>query len=154
MSNVPAVYAPLGFNYVKTVDFREVAGAATTRVVDLFPIPADGIVVQVGFYVNEFFDGGATSSLTVQVGVTGVDTDGFVTAKEIHLDGTEVSSGYSDGAFFTVGGNAGVKKAVVYDAASGATVSALFTATGGNTNLLTQGKVTFFAQIADFSSIA
>lgn len=154
MSNVPAVYAPLGFNYVRTIGYAEISAAATTKVVDLFPIPADGQVVQIGFYVSEEFDGGATSGLTLQLGVTGVDTDGFVAATEIHVDGTGISSAINSGAFYNDGTTANTINAKVYDAASATTVSALFTATGGNTSVLTQGKVTVFAQIVDFSKIA
>lgn len=152
-SNVPLVYCPTGFNYVKTVRFADLSAAATTKVVDLFTIPADGIVREVGFYVNTAFDGGATSALTVEVGITGDDPDGFVTAKQIHVDDTEVSSGWSDGAYYTVGGDAGTKKAKVFDAASTSTISALFTATGGNTSVLTQGEITFFASVVDFGQI-
>jgi hypothetical protein len=154
MSNVPTSYAPLGFNYVRTVAFNELATAGLTRVIDLFPIPADGIVTQVGFFVPEFFDGGATSSLNIEIGVTGVDPDGFLAAKQIHVDGTELSSAYGDGAFFTAGAAAGAKNAVVYDAANPTVMSALFTAIGGNLNVLTQGKVTIFAQIVDFSRVS
>lgn len=153
MSNVPSTYAPLGFDYVNEVSFRDLSASATTKVINLFPIPADGLVREVGFYVVEYFDGGATSDLAVEIGVTGVDTDGFVTSKTIHVDGTEVSSGYSDGASFTVGGDAGTKKAVVYDAASASAISALFTATGGNTSVLTQGKIVFFANIVNFAGV-
>lgn len=153
MSNVPNTYAGLGFNYVKTVSFADLSAAATTKVVDLFPIPADGQVVQVGYYLNTAFDGGATSGLTVQLGVTGVDTDGFVLATEVHVDSTEVSSAINSGAFYNDLTTANVINAKVYDAASATTLSALFTATGGNTSLLTTGKITFFAQIVDFSTI-
>jgi hypothetical protein len=153
MSNVPNTYAGLGFNYVKTLSYLDISAAATTKVVDLFPIPADGYVVRVGFYVNQFFDGGATSDLTLQLGVTGVDTDGFVAATAIHVDGTEVSSAINSGAFYNDGTTANTVNAKVYDAASATTLSALFTATGGNTSVLTQGKVTIFAQIVDFAEI-
>lgn len=153
MSNVPLSYAPLGVNYVKTITFADISAAATTKVVDLFPIPADGQVIQAGFYVNEEFDGGATSSLTLQLGVTGVDTDGFVAATEIHVDGTGISSAINSGAFYNDGTTANTVNAKVYDAASATTLSALFTATGANTSVLTQGKVTVWAWIVDFSKI-
>lgn len=153
MPALPINSAPKGFTHAAVVRFSDISAAATTKVVDLFSAPADSIVREVGFYLNEAFDGGATSGLTLQIGVTGVDTDGFVTAIEVHADGTEVSSAYCDGAFFTVGGDAGTAKAKVYDAASATTISALFTATGGNTEVLTQGKVTIFANIVDLSSV-
>lgn len=155
MSAVPQTYAPLGVTHVRTLTFRDISAAATTKVVDLFPIPADGYVRSVGFYVKagEFFDGGATSDLTLELGVTGVDTDGFVAATVIHVDATEVSSAINSGAFYNDGTTANTVNTKVYDAASATTLSALFTATGGNTSVLTQGIVTIFAEIVDFSKI-
>lgn len=152
-SNVPNTYAQLNVTHVRKLKYSELSAAATTKVVDLFPIPADGYVELVGFYVNEYFDGGATSELTLQLGVTGVDTDGFVAATSIHVDATEVSSAINSGAFYNDLTTANVINAKVYDAASATVLSALFTATGANTSTLTQGEVTIFAKIVDFSQI-
>jgi len=155
MSNVPLVYAPTGFNYVKEVTFRDISAASTTKVIDLFQIPADGLVAKVGYYIapGQFFDGGATSTMTVQVGVTGTDTDYFVAASVVHVDGTEISSAINTGAAFNDATTANTINFVAYDAASTSMISALFTATGGNTDVLTQGKIVFFAEVVNFSGI-
>jgi len=153
--NVPNTYAQLNVTHVRKVGYAELSAAATTKVVDLFPIPADGYVELVGYYIapGEFFDGGATSTMTVELGVTGVDTDGFVAATVVHVDGTEISSAINSGAFYNDLTTANVINAKVYDAASATTLSALFTATGANTSALTTGSITFFAKICDFSQI-
>jgi hypothetical protein len=115
-------------------------------------IPANSIVESVGYrLVTAFNDpaGVGGSSLTVQLGDTG-DADGYVTAKELHLDGTEVFIGANDGAYFTgtdsgTHTTANVIKGKTYTSAD--TIEALFTPTSFKLDEETAGEIVIFARI-------
>ena len=65
-----------GYSDVLVVKHGDLTASSTTQTVTL-AIPAGGIVRAVGFYLEEAFDGGSTSSLKIDVG-DGSDADGFV----------------------------------------------------------------------------
>lgn len=106
----------------------------------------------VDVYVPTDFDGGATSELTVAVGLSG-DTDGLITAQSIHADGTPINSATVDGDDLTAGGDANTLNGVAVAAAD--TLTATFTLTGGNGfGDLTQGKVIIGVRVRDLSRFA
>lgn len=146
--------ALLGFNAVKTVSYKDLVetSSGTAEDVALFNIASDSYVQEVGYYLNENFDGGATSTLVLTVGDDD-DADGFITASVIHEDGTEISSKVGGGAYYTVGTDVNTGNGKAYDNSASKTITANFNPTGGANTALTQGEVTFFAKIVDLSSI-
>lgn len=139
---------------VDYLDFVANASAADgdTLTFSLFTIPAYCVVRSCGFrVVTAFDDSGGGSSLTVIVGDDD-DNDGFTTSKQIHIDGTEVFLGATDGAYWTgtdsgAATTANVIKGKAYTAAK--TVKAVFTPSGYKLDECTQGKIVFWADILD-----
>ena len=123
-----------------------------TLTFSLFTIPAYCVVRSAGFrVVTAFDDSGGGSSLTVLLGDED-DTDGFTTSKQVHVDGTEVFLGATDGAYWTgtdsgAATTANVIKGKSYTAAK--TVKAIFTPSGYKLDECTQGKIVFWADILD-----
>ena len=148
------------WTHVREITFADFA--ATTSATDgdtitlqLFDIPTYAVVESVGFrLVTAFNDDASGTDLTVKLGDT-TDDDGFVTAKIVHADATEVFIGVDDGAYF-IGTDSGaattsrVIKGKVYTT-TGNTVEAVFTPTGNKCEELTSGKIIFFARILDTS---
>lgn len=130
-----------GINQTLAVDigYNEISAAATTFNYEAIQLPAYAVVKSVSFFLLEVFDGGATSDLTIQVG-DGADPNGYITAKVVHVDATEVFAGITDGAYLTVGTDINTGNGKLYGS-GGDTIDVLFTATGANTSALTQGKV-------------
>ena len=123
-----------------------------TLTFSLFTIPAYSVVRSAGFrVVTAFDDSGGGSSLTVLLGDED-DTDGFTTSKQVHIDGTEVFLGATDGAYWTgtdsgAATTANVIKGKSYTAAK--TVKAIFTPSSYKLDECTQGKIVFWADILD-----
>lgn len=146
-----------GWTLKAEVDFTDFvanpsAADNDTLTFSLFNIPAYAVVESVGFRtVTAFDDSGGGSSLTVIVGDED-DTDGFTTSKQVHIDGTEVFIGATDGAYWTgtdsgAATTANVIKGKVYTAAK--TVKAVFTPSSYKLDECTQGKLVFWARILD-----
>jgi hypothetical protein len=146
-----------GWTHVGTVKFSDfIANPSVTDGDTLtFPIatiPQYSIVESVGFrLVTPFNDDAGGTSLTLQLGDTG-DADGFVTATQIHLDGTEVFIAANTGAYFTgtddnTDTTANVIKGKTYTTAN--TLEALFTPSGYKLDEMTAGEVKIFARIVD-----
>ena len=146
-----------GWTHVARIDYQDFVKNPSVTDGDTltFPvigIPANSIVESVGYrLVTAFNDpaGVGGSSLTVQLGDTG-DADGYVTAKELHLDGTEVFIGANDGAYFTgtdsgTHTTANVIKGKTYTSAD--TIEALFTPTSFKLDEETAGEIVIFARI-------
>lgn len=146
-----------GWTHKVEIDFNDfVANPSATDGDTLtfacFTIPAYATVTDVGFrLVTAFDDSGGGSSLTVILGDED-DDNGYVTSKQIHVDGSEVFVGVNDGAYFqgTDSGAAttsNVIKGKTYTAAK--TVEALFTPSGYKLDECTQGKIVVWANIID-----
>jgi hypothetical protein len=146
-----------GWTHVARIDYQDFvknpsADDGDTLTFPVIGIPANSIVESVGYrLVTAFNDpaGVGGSSLTVQLGDTG-DADGYVTAKELHLDGTEVFIGANDGAYFTgtdsgTHTTANVIKGKTYTSAD--TIEALFTPTSFKLDEETAGEIVIFARI-------
>lgn len=110
-------------------------GAATTGVIQLFPNTADysGATAPVGTEINftkaqvvTAFTGGSISAMTVQVGLTGGDTDAYLAALDILTAATYDSEG-----------------AVTIPAqlTTADTIDALFTSTTDNLSSCTAGEL-------------
>lgn len=130
---------------IKYSDLTDTAGL--TKTIQLLPtvsgstLPVGTSVEVVGHNLVTPFDGGATSSLTAQLG-DGSTTDRFYDAVQLHLDGTEIDYGHRVDA-----SNA---KAVIIDTA--VPLNVLFTAVGANLSTLTTGEVELYLRIEDFES--
>ena len=146
-----------GWTHVARIDYQDFvknpsADDGDTLTFPVIGIPANSIVESVGYrLVTAFNDpaGVGGSSLTVQLGDTG-DADGYVTAKELHLDGTEVFIGANDGEYFTgtdsgTHTTANVIKGKTYTSAD--TIEALFTPTSFKLDEETAGEIVIFARI-------
>ena len=120
-----------------------------------YSIPAGAIVQKVAFKLNTAFDdSGSGDELQIEVGDDD-DANGFIVAKEVHADATEVFYGFNDGAYFNTTGtnnaNTNVVNGKLYAAAK--TMAFLFTpdvstGTAYSLNELTQGNITFFIEMA------
>jgi len=153
----PAVNNELGRGWthtqsVKWSDFAATAADNDTNTFSLFTVPAYSIVRNVGFRLKTAFDDtGGGSSLTVKIG-DATDDDGYVTATQVHLDGTEVFIAANTGAYFTgtdsgSATTANVVKGKTYTSA--AEIKAVFTPSSYELEECNAGEIIFFAEILD-----
>jgi hypothetical protein len=150
----PAVNNEVGRGWTHLIklsfaDFAKQTSASDddTLTYSCFTIPALAVVEAVGYrLITDFDEDVSGTALTMQLGDED-DADGFVTAKEIHADGTEVDIGYSDGPYFTIGTDATTLNGKVYTATK--TVEALFSPTGMKLEECTSGEVVIWARIVD-----
>jgi len=126
-------------------------GAVTSGTLSLITgLTAGAIVTGAAYSLVTPFDGGATSALALDVGFNGAsvdDPDAFLDNYQVHLDGTEVLAGDGNGAAFATlrTGHAFVESA---------DIEALFTATGGNLNALTAGKIRIYLAVTRLGEFA
>ena len=145
MTIVPLPYesqAKSGFTHKINITHADLTAAATTETIELLTAPAGGVVRKVAFRVNTAFDGGVTSTMTLQVG-DGVDPNRYVTAQVVHVDGTEILSWIESNA----------TDSAPYSYVAADTVDALFTATGANVSVLTAGDMDIYVQIFDLDDL-
>jgi len=146
------------FTHSFTVDYSDFSVDAAGTLADSatksfdYTIPAGAYVQKVAFKLNTAFDdSGAGSQLQIEVGDDD-DADGFIEAKEIHVDSTEVIYAVQDGAYFNDGTTDNTVNGKLYSAA-GKEFKLLFTPDVGGTayslNELTQGSITFFFEMAE-----
>lgn len=146
------------FTHAYTVDYSDFSVEAAGTLADSatksfdYVIPAGAYVQKVAFKLNTAFDDSGTGSqLQIEVGDDD-DADGFIEAKEIHVDSTEVIYAVQDGAYFNDGTTDNTVNGKLYSAA-GKEFKLLFTPdVGGNAyslNELTQGSITFFLEMAE-----
>jgi hypothetical protein len=137
----------VGFNWKAIIEYTDLVVAGLTASLQIFPrgaasFPAGLSVLRAGLSVVTNFDGGATSSLTVQVGDDGAVAR-LLPATQIHEDGTEIP-------YFVVAAGT-TTQPFAYNAANG--IDALFTSVGANLNALTQGKVELYLALVDISRL-
>lgn len=104
-------------------------------------VPAGSTVRFAGFALITPFDGGATSSLTIQLG-DGGSAARFLAATEIHLDATEVL--YANAQAVT--------QPYTYLVADG--IDATWTCLGAAGSALTTGEIDVFFHITDRNQLA
>jgi hypothetical protein len=131
-----------------TIKYSDISAAATTKNYEAIQIPIYGVVKQVAYVLDTEFDGGATSELTVQIG-DGTNPDGYIEAKSVHVDGTAIPTSIVDGAYLTIGTDVNTENGKQYAAAD--TIDVLFTATGANTSVLTQGSIRVIVEYLDLT---
>ncbi len=131
-----------------TIKYSDISAAATTNTYEAIQIPIYGVVKTVAYVVDTEFDGGATSEMTVQIG-DGADPNGYILAKSVHVDGTAVLTSVVDGAYLTVGTDVDTGNSKQYAAAD--TIDVLFTATGANLSVLTQGSMRVIVEYLDIA---
>jgi hypothetical protein len=156
-----------GCTHLAEIDYTDLAaaGATTAVTLDLATYVARDCVTHALFDLVTPFDGGATSALALKVGFDGAtvdDDDAFIQSEELHLDATEVlaSVGVPPAvATDTVDGTYGNEERDVIISlrnvvesfrarrkafVEAGKIQAIFTATGGNLNALTVGKVRIY----------
>ena len=143
--------ARTGFTHKFTIDYNDLvaAGAAATLAIQLAPYAAGTALLAAAYRLETAFDGGATSALALDVGHNGASTDDPDSALdnyEIHVDATEVLFGDGNGAIFAT-------LRTGYCPLDAGYFEALFTATGGNLNALTTGKIHIFLKIVDLTKV-
>jgi hypothetical protein len=133
--NILETQGQLGFNRVARINFSDISAAATSATVKLsVAVPAGSLLKNFSHKIITNFDGGATSALVIDVGHNGAtidDPDAYIDNVSIHADGTPINTAVGAGAS-NVGG---------FLAREATDLEAVFTATGANTSVLTQGEV-------------
>jgi hypothetical protein len=132
----------------REIKANELTAAATTQTIEAIQLPSKAVVTQVAFTLDEEFDGGATTELTIQVG-DGTNPDGYIEAASVHADATSVAAGIVDGAYLNDSTTDNVVNGKLYSAAD--TIDVLFTATDANVSVLTAGKVRVIVSYLDLS---
>lgn len=165
-----------GFSHLVEIDYTDLnTTAGTSKTLALAGVTAGYLCRRVARRIVTNFDGGATSELTVKVGydlASGTDDDdGLLAATSIHEDGTEVPFAQNDGqaaiiaALTSSGTTAQAEFNALRDAVAAAikggflftvaaTINAIFTATGGNLTLLTQGRLQIFLDLVDLAALS
>ena len=129
--------AGLQYNRVVRIKYSdtEVAVASTGATITLTnDASARSLIKNFAHDLITAFDGGATSSLVIDVGYNGAavdDVDAFIDNVELHADGTEI--------ICAVG--AGVSNVGGYMPVETTDIEAVLTATSANLSVLTQGEV-------------
>lgn len=138
-----------GFTHKFVIGFADLValGAVTTGAIVLAPYVAGQACLQAAFKLNTPFDGGATSTMVLDVGHNGGttdDPDSLLDNYVVHADGTEVLYGLGNGAAFAA-------NATGYVPLDAGNYEATFTATDGNLNALTTGEITILLGLVDLS---
>lgn len=140
-----------GFTHKCTVDYTDLTalGAVGSGAIVLAPYTAGTLIKAAAFRLETAFDGGATSALVIDVGHNGAttdDPDSMIDNIETHADGTEILYQDGNGAVFAT-------LRTGYAALDAGNIEATFTATGGNLNVLTQGKIHVYLQMVDLTKV-
>jgi len=139
------VAALCGFTHKINITYADVIGFTDTVAVQVFPagtdtLPAGTVIGKAAFNLITPFDGGATSGLTMTLGDGGV-ANRYITAKELHLDGTEILFWEECAATLPYA-------YVVADA-----VDAVFDVAGAAITALTTGEIEIYLQVYDLNEI-
>lgn len=116
---------PYWRKYTKT--FTDFSTAATTNSIDLFQLPAGGVILAVKLKHSAAFTGGALSAYTISVGIVGTLAK-YLAAQNVFA--APGATNYGIGA--TIGGESHTASTAI---------KATATSTGGNLNLATAGSV-------------
>jgi hypothetical protein len=133
-----------GWTDFLTVKHGDLTAENTTQSFTI-PIPAGGIVYDVGVYLETAFDGGSISSLKIDVG-DGSDADGYIDNIEIAVDATEVTYTLSNGVYLkdADASTVNLHQGKLYTSAD--TIDILFTGSH-NVDTLDTGKVTVWVDM-------
>ena len=164
--------AALGRNCKFTITYADLAeeGATTSAVLTLLnDVAVRSEISNVAFSLPTAFDGGSTSGLLLDVGVT-ADLDAFIDGIEIHEDGTQIIAAgptltapstttvdetYATPESVVLTDLRTLANQIVNSAPKVLTATtdllATFTATGANLDTLTAGEVNIFAKVVDLS---
>lgn len=128
-----------GCSHMAVIDYAKLAETASTSVtLDLYAGVAGDIVENVRYDLVTPFDGGATSTMVIDVGydlAAGTDDpDAFIDNTVVHADGTEILTSVGTGTKLA--------------ALEAYTVEAVFTATDANLTALTTGKIHVFFKVS------
>lgn len=134
--------AMTGFTDYAVIDHADLTAASTVEVIEAITVPAGSAVTEVGWRLDTEFDGGATTELTMAVGQTGGDVDGYNIARSLHADATSVAQDVSSGDLLD---GTTSNRTLHHTAAD--TIDCLFTATTANVSVLDAGQVTIYATI-------
>jgi hypothetical protein len=138
-----------GCSHCAVIDYTDLLAAALTKTLVLLPYVARDLIDKAFFDLVTPFDGGATSSLTVQLGWNGAtvdDPDGLIAATQVHLDGTEILASDATGAAFAT-------LRTGFAAQEAGAIEALFTAVGANLDTLTTGRMRIYFNAVPMSKL-
>ena len=138
-----------GFTHKFKIDYTDLValGAVTSGAIALAAYVAGQACVKAAYKLVTAFDGGATSTMVLDVGHNGAttdDPDSLLDNYVVHADGTEVAFGLGNGAAFATL-NTGY---VPLDAGS---YEATFTSTDGNLDALTTGEIIILLGLVDLN---
>lgn len=133
-----------GWSDFLVIKHGDLTAEATTQTFTL-PVPAGGIVKDVGVYLETAFDGGSTNALKIDVG-DGTDGDGYIDNVELAVDGTEVIYTLSNGPLLkdADASSTNLHQGKLYSAAD--TIDILLTGSH-NLNTIDTGKVTVWVDM-------
>lgn len=118
-----------------TKSYTDFAAASTTNDIEIYSLPAKGVVQAITLKHNASFTGGAISGYTISVGVPG--------DLEKYINTTDVFTAPSDTTF-----NDGDMLNEVEDFGSTTSIRAQAISTDANLNAATQGTVDFYLLIS------
>lgn len=122
--------------HVVTLTTDDLTASATTQTIELLSLPKGSLVWGAVMMLTTAFDDSGSSSLTVQVG-DGADPNRFVSAAQVHVDGTEVAAA------------ALPSTDVPYAYATADTVDILFTSGTDDLDTYTAGQLTVVIYYTD-----
>ena len=141
-----------GFTHKFVVTFEDFSVASAGVIADstakelTHAVNIGEVVTNVGYrLITPFDDSGGGSDLTVHIG-DDADPNGYMVLTQIHLDGTDPTTGWGNGAYVAAGGT-------WYNAAD--TIDYIFTPDAGGSaytvNELPQGEIHFYVRILDLN---
>ena len=138
-----------GFSHKAVITFADLDDtAATTLALTVGKVALGGYVSAAGYRLVTAFDGTSTTALTLEFGydyASGTDDpNAFITALEVHNDGTEIVGADGNGAIFAT-------LRTGWFALSAADLEVLFTATTANLTDLTSGEVHVYWKQTDLT---
>jgi hypothetical protein len=134
-----------GFTHKFTIPRTALTAGATSQVITLTALPAGSLITNAAWRLRTNFAGGASTALTLQVGVTGT-ANALIGAASVLGTDTPIAITDATGGAFAANRN-GVPVAAATN------VIATFTATGANVSTLTSGEVDVFIAVANLASL-
>lgn len=141
--------ASTGYTHRIEIPYTDLTTAGTAHTQTLLPYTAGKGITNAAFKVVTLFDGGATSELTLKAGWNGGttdDDDGIFEATSIHADATYIKYRSGNGAAFAT-------KVRGYFPLDAGNYEVIFTSTGANVTVLTQGEVHIYLRVVDLTLV-
>jgi hypothetical protein len=134
-----------GFTHKFTIPSTALTAGATSQAITLTALPAGSLITNAAWRLKTNFAGGASSALTLQVGVTG-NADAMIAPASVLNGDTPI-------AVTSATGDMSDENKFGLPVAAATNVIATFTATGANVSTLTSGEVDVFIAVANLASL-